>query len=137
MIDDLSRRFAVDGFELAWDRWGTGDGPPLVLGHGFSGSSHDFALQIEPVAAGRTVAAIDHRGHGLSSKTKRAEDYTVERIAADVIAWIEDIHQNVFRNGFALIGHKIFENHQTFEAIPLMNEFIFLIHTESPQAIYR
>lgn len=89
MITDLTRRFSVDGFELAWDEWGSGDGTPLVLCHGFSGSSHDFALHIEDLADDRRVATIDHRGHGLSSNSGSVDDYTVEKIVADVIAWID------------------------------------------------
>ena len=89
MISELTRRFSSDGFELAWDEWGVGDGPPLVLCHGFSGSSHDFALQIEGLAVTRRVAAIDLRGHGLSTKSGVADDYRIEAIVGDVIAWID------------------------------------------------
>lgn len=89
MIDDLARGYAVDGFELAWDRWGPDDGVPLVLCHGFSGSTHDFALQIEALAQERPVVSIDHRGHGRSSKSGVDADYTVEHVVGDVTAWID------------------------------------------------
>lgn len=90
MSDDveLTRTFAVEGFTLAWDEWGSGDGPPLVLLHGFSGSAHDFAAHIPALAADRRVLAIDHRGHGRSSKSLDEATYTVDHIVDDVIDWL-------------------------------------------------
>jgi pimeloyl-ACP methyl ester carboxylesterase len=85
---ELTRTFEVDGFSLAWDEWGSGSGPPLVLIHGFSGSAHDFALQIDALAHDRRVLAIDHRGHGRSTKSFDAATYTVDHILDDVIAWL-------------------------------------------------
>jgi pimeloyl-ACP methyl ester carboxylesterase len=59
----------VDDTTVAWDRWGDGSGgTPLFLCHGFSGSSHDFALAIEELAASCEVVAVDHRWHGRSQK---------------------------------------------------------------------
>ena len=91
MITDLTRRFSVDDISLAWDRW---DGPaaggtPFVLCHGFSGSSHDFALNIEDLATHRTVVSLDHRGHGRSQKTGRVDRYSLDRSAADLIALVD------------------------------------------------
>ena len=89
MIETLTRRFhRPGGVELAWDQWGSGD-VPLVMVHGFSGSAHDFALQIEPLAETYRVAALDHRGHGLSSKPDDPDDYLLEALTADLVALIE------------------------------------------------
>jgi pimeloyl-ACP methyl ester carboxylesterase len=88
VITSLDRQFMVDGVSLAWDRWG-GDGLPFVLCHGFSGSSHDFALSIEHFAASRPVVAVDHRGHGRSEKPGATERYSIDRLATDLIALIE------------------------------------------------
>ncbi len=75
---------------LAWDRWGTRtDALPLLLCHGFSGSSHDFALSIDDVAQVTPVVAIDHRGHGRSQKLGDVERYSIDRLAADLIAFID------------------------------------------------
>lgn len=90
MIDDLTRSFTIDDVTLAWDRWGPGgDGAPLLLCHGFSGSSHDFALHIEPLATAREVVTIDHRGHGRSQKLASTDRYSIDRLVADVIAFID------------------------------------------------
>ncbi len=88
---ELSRRLHVNGVELAWDRWGDGDATPFVLCHGFSGSAHDFALQIPGLAEQRTVLALDHRGHGRSTKTGSAGTYSISGLAEDLIAWLEEV----------------------------------------------
>ena len=90
MITELTRTFTVDGVSLAWDRWGQRSGEvPLLLCHGFSGSSHDFALSIEDLAELRDVVSIDHRGHGRSDKLGDVGRYSVDRLADDVIAFID------------------------------------------------
>ncbi|GJM37544.1 MAG: alpha/beta hydrolase [Acidimicrobiales bacterium] len=88
MTHELTRSYEVEGFSLAWDEWGRGDGPPLVLVHGFSGSAHDFDLHIDALSADRRVLAIDHRGHGRSSNSLDEETYTVDHIVDDVIDWL-------------------------------------------------
>jgi pimeloyl-ACP methyl ester carboxylesterase len=86
---ELGRRFAVHGVELAWDRWGPDEGPPLVLGHGFSGSAQDFAGNIVALAADRPVIVFERRGHGTSTKTGDAATYTIDQLVADEIAFLE------------------------------------------------
>ncbi|WP_162942230.1 alpha/beta fold hydrolase [Desertimonas flava] len=88
---DLSQRITIDGAELAWDSWGEGDGPPLLLIHGFSGSSHDFALVVDELARTRRVLAVDHVGHGLSTKLGAAGGYSLSRLAADVGAFVDAV----------------------------------------------
>lgn len=85
---ELTKSFAVEGFSLAWDEWGSGAGPPLVLIHGFSGSAHDFALHIPALARTRRVLAIDHRGHGRSTNSLDEATYTLDHIVDDVIDWL-------------------------------------------------
>jgi pimeloyl-ACP methyl ester carboxylesterase len=89
VITDLTRTFAADGATLRWDRWGADDGTPFLLCHGFSGSSHDFALHIEALAATRPVVSIDHRGHGRSQKLGATEAYSIDRLTADLIALVD------------------------------------------------
>jgi 2-succinyl-6-hydroxy-2,4-cyclohexadiene-1-carboxylate synthase len=86
---ELTQRFAVDGVELAWDRWGPDDGTAFVLGHGFSGSSQDFALEIALLARSRPVLSFDRRGHGFGTHAADAAGYTIDRLVADEIAFLE------------------------------------------------
>jgi pimeloyl-ACP methyl ester carboxylesterase len=91
MTRSPTRRIRVNGVELAWDAWGdeAPESPPLVLCHGFVGSSFDFALQVEVLAGDRYVVALDQRGHGLSEKTHDASSYSVGQLSSDLIAFIE------------------------------------------------
>ncbi len=102
-MPELTKRFDVEGFSLAWDEWGSGDGPPLVLIHGFSGSAHDFALHIPALAEHRRVLAIDHRGHGRSSKSLDDATYTVDHIVDDVIDWLT----HVVDGPVDMLGHSM------------------------------
>lgn len=99
----LTRTFEVEGFALAWDEWGGGDGPPLVLVHGFSGSAHDFALHIPALAEHRRVLAIDHRGHGRSTNSLDEATYTVDHIVDDVINWLS----HTVDGPVHLLGHSM------------------------------
>ena len=87
---ELTRTMSINGVELAWDAWGTPTAEPtLVLCHGFSGSAHDFSLQVEALARDRRVITLDHRGHGRSTKTLDTGSYTIAQLSADLIAFVE------------------------------------------------
>jgi pimeloyl-ACP methyl ester carboxylesterase len=91
VITELTRSFSVDDVTLAWDRWGQpSDGSlPFFLCHGYSGSSHDWALSVDDLAADREVVSVDHRGHGRSQKLGDVDRYSIDRIAADLIALLD------------------------------------------------
>lgn len=96
-------RIKVNGVELHWGQWGDVSGPPLVLCHGFTGSSHDFALQVEALSESRRVIAVDQRGHGLSSKTHDIAGYSIDQLTADLIGFIEQVSEGPVD----LLGHSM------------------------------
>jgi pimeloyl-ACP methyl ester carboxylesterase len=83
--------FPTNGVELAWSERGDGPAgtPTFVLVHGFTGSSHDFALVVDELAAGRRVVLLDQRGHGHSTKTGRLEGYAIDQLVADLVAFLD------------------------------------------------
>lgn len=103
MSFQVRERFSVDGVELAWDGWGPEVGTPLVLCHGFSGSADDFALNIPDLARDRPVLALDHRGHGRSTKTHDAASYPIDRLADDLATWLAA----VVGGPVDLLGHSM------------------------------
>ena len=73
------------GVALAVVEAGEG-GRPILLVHGFTGAKEDFTPWFERLAAaGWHAAAFDLRGHGESGKPDDPDDYSLERMAADVL----------------------------------------------------
>jgi pimeloyl-ACP methyl ester carboxylesterase len=71
-----------------------GNGPPLVLQHGYSDSLeswYDFGY-VEQLKSERRVILIDARGHGASDKPHDTAKYTRELQASDVVAVLRDLH---------------------------------------------
>ena len=69
-----------------------GEGPLVVMVHGFPESWFSWRHQIGPIAdAGFTACAIDVRGYGGSGKPKAVADYAMERMVADVAGVIESL----------------------------------------------
>jgi pimeloyl-ACP methyl ester carboxylesterase len=68
-----------------------GDGPLIVLLHGFPEFWYGWRLQIRPLAAaGFRVVAPDLRGYNLSSRPDDVAAYDVEKIAADISGLIHE-----------------------------------------------
>ncbi|TWF76127.1 pimeloyl-ACP methyl ester carboxylesterase [Pseudonocardia hierapolitana] len=91
----------ADGIEL--NAAVGGDGPPLVLLHGFP-ETHLMWRHVAPVLAEhRTVVCPDLRGYGASSKPEAVDDdtYSKRTMAADVVGMADALG---FAR-FALVGH--------------------------------
>lgn len=80
-----------DGVELAWQR--TGDGPPVLLVHGFgsdAAANWDRTGWVRAIAdAGRCALAVDLRGHGASGKPHDPAAYALELLVADLVAVLD------------------------------------------------
>tara|TARA_B100001559_G_scaffold169941_1_gene142464 strand:+ start:534 stop:1520 length:987 start_codon:yes stop_codon:yes gene_type:complete len=69
-----------------------GEGPLVVLVHGWPESWYSWRHQIEPLAkAGFKVAAIDVRGYGGSDKPYEIADYSLKNLAADIAGVIDSL----------------------------------------------
>ena len=62
----------------------SGDGPPLVLLHGFTGSAESWSALRPRLAAGHRVLAVDLPGHGHSSSPGDPARYALARFADDL-----------------------------------------------------
>ena len=79
-----------------------GEGPLVVLLHGFPEFWFGWRLQIAPLAAaGFRVVAPDTRGYNLSSKPEGFEAYGVDLLAADIRGLIGELGAESAR----LVGH--------------------------------
>jgi pimeloyl-ACP methyl ester carboxylesterase len=67
-----------------------GSGPAVILLHGGLGNAGNWGHQIPAfVQAGRTVVAIDSRGHGRS--TRDSQPFSYRRMARDVLAVMDHL----------------------------------------------
>ena len=87
---DDGTTLAVSGREIFLHDTGQGVATPILIVHGFPGSSYDFAGVIDVLSRDRRVIAFDLPGYGLSSKDPQA-DYSlfkqadvVERVLAEL-----------------------------------------------------
>jgi pimeloyl-ACP methyl ester carboxylesterase len=76
-----------DGLRLAVEE--LGGGPPILYGHGLTGSRTQTARQLAPLAATHRVIVYDQRGHGDSAPVTDPAAYDVERMAADAAAILD------------------------------------------------
>jgi pimeloyl-ACP methyl ester carboxylesterase len=68
-----------------------GDGPLIVLLHGFPEFWFGWRLQIAPLAArGFRVVAPDLRGYNLSSRPDDVEAYTADKLADDIVGLVRE-----------------------------------------------
>lgn len=77
-----------------------GCGQPALLLHGLYGASHEWQETASWLKQTHHVFAIDHRGHGKSSK--RLNDASLGALAGDVVSVIESLGSPVF-----LLGQSI------------------------------
>ncbi|MGX9350040.1 alpha/beta fold hydrolase [Shimia sp. W99] len=100
MFEDVSLQFAqVNEQSIAYRRMG--DGPPVLLLHGYP-QTHALWAQIAPLLANRfTIVMADLRGYGDSSKPEDFNTYTFRHIGADQLALMA--HLGFER--FHLVGH--------------------------------
>lgn len=71
-----------------------GEGPPLVLQHGFMGCLEDWSDYygyVKALESDYELIMIDARGHGCSDKPHSPEAYNNKLMARDVVAVLDDL----------------------------------------------
>lgn len=71
-----------------------GQGPPLVLLHGWTGSLEILRQSdscLEALKRDYTLVLVDARGHGKSDKPHEAEAYGLESMAGDIVAVLDGL----------------------------------------------
>jgi pimeloyl-ACP methyl ester carboxylesterase len=80
-----------------------GRGPAVLMTHGFSGSSADFAKLVGPIAETRTVITWDLRGHGASDSPADPGLYSLELSLADMAGLLD----RAGAQRAVLVGHSL------------------------------
>lgn len=101
MIQPAFRTIATNGITLRAAV--AGEGPLVVLVHGFPESWAAWRHQIEPIAAaGYTVCAVDLRGYGGSDKPHAIEAYDLKSMTGDIAGVVDALGGG---DPAILIGH--------------------------------
>ncbi|MFJ9244850.1 alpha/beta fold hydrolase [Streptomyces sp. NPDC101776] len=67
-----------------------GEGPLVLLLHGWPETSHSWRHQMQPLAdAGYHVVAPDQRGYGRSDRPEESDQYTILHLVGDVVGLID------------------------------------------------
>jgi pimeloyl-ACP methyl ester carboxylesterase len=100
--DRIHRAVSADGTEIVGRV--VGRGPPLVLVHGGLGDGESSWDAMVPLLADSfTCYLMSTRGRG-SSATPAEPDYALERLAEDVVAFVEAIGEPAYLVGYSLGG---------------------------------
>ncbi len=82
-------RLIVNGLAYNVEQWG--EGPPLLLLHGFTGSSQSWRGIVEPLGERFQLIAVDLPGHGRSDAPAQPERYAMAAVAADLERLLSDM----------------------------------------------
>jgi pimeloyl-ACP methyl ester carboxylesterase len=83
-----------------------GEGPLVLLVHGFPESWYSWRHQLTALAAaGYHAVAIDVRGYGRSSKPTGIDDYRIIRKVADNVALVRALGESTGETTAVIVGH--------------------------------
>jgi pimeloyl-ACP methyl ester carboxylesterase len=86
----MPERVLPSGVRLHWREAGDPARPPIVWIHGGSVEDSSFMVpDLEPFLDRVWALFPDTRGHGLSSKFERVEDYGYSRKCEDMLLWLD------------------------------------------------
>jgi 2-succinyl-6-hydroxy-2,4-cyclohexadiene-1-carboxylate synthase len=103
-----------------------GQGPVLLLLHGFTGSKLDFHDQLAWFADAYRVVVPDIRGHGESTNTEDEATYTLDKLVDDLESFIDvlglrDIHLLGHSMGGMVVLRYALSHHQDLASLMLMD----------------
>src|SRR4030088_2120067 len=79
-----------------------GQGPPVLLGHGFPESAYSWRPQLDALAAaGFHAVAPDMRGYGKSDRPEAIDQYTMFHLVGDMVGLLDALGAKTA----VLVGH--------------------------------
>jgi pimeloyl-ACP methyl ester carboxylesterase len=104
-----------------------GEGPPVLLTHGYSASAHMWAGQVEPFSKQYKLITWDMRGHGKSDYPDDLSEYTEAQTVADMAAILDAVGaKKAVIGGLSLGGYMSLAFHL---AHPERTEALLIIDT--------
>jgi pimeloyl-ACP methyl ester carboxylesterase len=96
-----TRSFEFDKHQMGYTK--TGDGPAVVLLHGFGEDHHIFKSTVSALEKKYTVYTPDLLGTGISSINTFSSNFSIEYLADSIAAFIE--HEKI--ENCTLLGHSM------------------------------
>ncbi|MFU8815614.1 MAG: alpha/beta fold hydrolase [Pseudomonadales bacterium] len=96
-----TQRLAHRGIETAYID--EGEGPTVLLLHGFTGSKLDFCDEVSRLAQTHRVIVPDNRGHGESTNTGDADSYRITTLVEDLASFVAALGLSRIH----LLGHSL------------------------------
>ena len=112
-----------------------GEGPLVVMIHGFPDFWYSWRHQMEALSDRFQVVAIDQRGYNLSDKPKGVENYDVRLLVGDVAAVI----RHLGRDKATIVGHDWggVVAWQFAINLPQMTENLIILNLPHPNGLLR
>ncbi len=101
VADELGEEGFADSHGVKIHYVTRGQGPLLVMIHGFPDFWYTWRDQMPALAKHFQVVAIDQRGYNKSDQPKGVENYTLDKLVADVEAVLQHFHQKKA----VIVGH--------------------------------
>jgi epoxide hydrolase 4 len=101
VFDRVQHGYAVSDGGVRIHYASLGEGPLVVMIHGFPDFWYSWRRQMEALSDRYQVVAIDQRGYNLSDKPKGVENYDVRLLVGDVAAVI----RHLGRTKATIVGH--------------------------------
>src|SRR5690606_25513364 len=93
----------VDGLDFFVDRYG--QGPPVMLLHGFTGSRSTWYEVTRELEAEFTTYSLDLIGHGRSASPASVDRYRMDRAVDDLVEVMRGLgHERAVWLGYSLGG---------------------------------
>ncbi|HJZ75542.1 MAG TPA: alpha/beta hydrolase [Vicinamibacterales bacterium] len=112
-----------------------GEGPLVVMIHGFPDFWYTWRHQMAALADRYQVVAIDQRGYNLSDKPKGVESYDIRLLVADVAAVVKSLG----RDKATVVGHDWggFVAWTVAMSLPQMTENLIILNLPHPNGLAR
>lgn len=102
-----------DGIDLHYEIHG--DGPAILLSHGYSATSEMWRGQIEPLSRRHKLIVWDMRGHGRSGYPKDLSAYSEQATIADMAALLDEAGADrAIVGGLSLGGYMSLAFHHAY-----------------------
>jgi pimeloyl-ACP methyl ester carboxylesterase len=101
VFDRVTHGYAVSDAGVKIHYASLGQGPLVVMIHGFPDFWYSWRHQMAALSQRFQVVAIDQRGYNLSDKPKGVENYDMKLLVADVAAVVRDLK----RDRATIVGH--------------------------------